>query len=82
MNDDKFIVLGIIFSVLTISGGIGGCVVHESNRTLTESKVIYGTGGTKLSEEIKYTTYPIKKYLDEEKRMEKLSNDDKAEKRA
>jgi len=73
MSDDRFVVIGIIIGVLLISGGFGGCVVHESNRTLTESKVIYGTGGNKISEERKYTTYPIKKYLDEEKRLEKLN---------
>jgi hypothetical protein len=73
MSDDRFIVLGIITGLLIIFGGIGGCAVHESNRTFTESKVIYGTGGNKISEERKSITYPIKKYLDEEKRMEKLN---------
>ncbi len=67
MNNERLMIIcATILGVLFISV-VGGCVVHESNRTLIESKVVYGTGGTKLSSETKYTTYPIKKYLNESK---------------
>ena len=67
MNIERLIVLCATFLGLLLIGSIGGCVVHESNRTLYESHIEYGLQGTKISESRKVTTYPIKKYLDEER---------------
>lgn len=64
MNIDKLIILCIASFLIVLTSTIGGCVIHQSNRTLETRKITYGLMGEKLSEEKVTITYPLKKYME------------------